>query len=171
MVLVSCALIPAVSVNTSDPPQLSEILSFGMDKLLSSEESSVHDINLEKILGPSRDGRWVDEALTTSRREPEEEEEPSSSGQSVLCWFLVSILFPIPSCLKDSLCLLFMLVSLLSDHLYYFEGKDYSKVPSAADQMYFQQLMKEHVAELLGAAGSRTLRQKTIVSVLLILSH
>lgn len=71
---------------------------------------------------------------------------------------------------KDSLWVLFMVVSHLPDHLYYFEGKDYSKVPSAADQMYFQQLMKEHVAEFLGATGSRTLRQKTIVSVLLILS-
>lgn len=58
-----------------------------MDKLLSSEESSVHDVNLEKILGPSRDGRWAEEDLTTSRRESEEEEEHSSSGQSVFCCF------------------------------------------------------------------------------------
>lgn len=61
-----------------------------------------------------------------------------------------------------------MVGSHLSDHLYYFEGKDYSKVPSAADQMYFQKLMKERVAEFLGATGSRTLRQKTIVSVFIV---
>lgn len=81
--MVNCALIPAGTINVSDPLQLSEILSFGMDKLLSSEESSVHDVNLEKILGPSRDGRWGDEDFTTTRRESEEEEEHSSSGQSV----------------------------------------------------------------------------------------
>uniref|UniRef100_H3CH38 Chromodomain helicase DNA binding protein 1-like n=1 Tax=Tetraodon nigroviridis TaxID=99883 RepID=H3CH38_TETNG len=109
--------------------QLSEILSFGMDKLLSSEESSVDDVNLEKILGPSRHGRWLDEDLTASRRECEGAERSSS------------------------------------DHLYYFEGKDYSKVPSAADQIYLQQLMKEHVAEFLGAAGSRTLRQSITVQI------
>lgn len=63
-----------------------------------------------------------------------------------------------------------MVGSRLPDHLYYFEGKDYSKVPSAADQIYFQQLMKEHVAEFLGAAGSRTLRQGTVVGALLVLS-
>lgn len=74
-----------------DPLQLSEILSFGMDKLLSSEESSVHDVNLEKILGPSRDGRWLDEDLTASRRESEEEEEHSSSGLSLFgCFWFTS---------------------------------------------------------------------------------
>lgn len=85
--MASWALIPAVTSNVSDPLQLSEILSFGMDKLLSSEESSVHDVNLEKILGPSREGRWVDEDLPTSRRESEEEEEHSSSGHSVFGCF------------------------------------------------------------------------------------
>lgn len=86
---MSCALITAVTINLCDAPQLSEILSFGMDKLLSSEESSVHDVNLEKILGPSRDGQWVDEDLATSRRESEEDEEHSSSGQSMLGCFWV----------------------------------------------------------------------------------
>lgn len=154
-------------MSVSDPLQLSEILSFGMDKLLSSEESSVHDVDLEKILGPSRDGRWVDEDVTT-RRELEEEEERSSSGQSMFCRFCLTA-FPHFQLSKRLPVFTPHGRSRPSDHLYYFEGKDYSKVPSAADKMYFQQLMKEHVAEFLGATGSRTLRQKTVVSVLLVL--
>lgn len=54
------------------PLQLSEILKFGVDKLLSSEESSVQDVKLEKILGPSHDGQWVDDEDSTSLREEEE---------------------------------------------------------------------------------------------------
>ncbi|KAI1899825.1 hypothetical protein AGOR_G00065750 [Albula goreensis] len=52
--------------------QLSEILKFGVDKLLASEESSVQDVDMELILGQSRDGQWLtseDPAL------PSEEEE------------------------------------------------------------------------------------------------
>lgn len=64
--------------------QLSEILKFGVDKLLSSEESSVQDVKLEQILGPSRDGQWVaDEDFTSLKKEVEEEESISDSdGQS-----------------------------------------------------------------------------------------
>lgn len=64
--------------------QLSEILKFGVDKLLSSEESSVQDMKLEQILGPSRDGQWVaDEDFTSLKEEVEEEESTSESdGQS-----------------------------------------------------------------------------------------
>lgn len=56
-----------------------------MDKLLSSEESSVQDVKLEKILGPTRDGQWVDDEDFTSLKEEEEEEENSSEsdGQSM----------------------------------------------------------------------------------------
>lgn len=62
------------------PLQLSEILKFGVDKLLSSEESSVQDVKLEKILGPSHDGQWVDDEDSTSLREEEEEEESRSDS-------------------------------------------------------------------------------------------
>lgn len=62
--------------------QLSEILKFGVDKLLSSEESSVQDVKLEKILGPSCDGQWVDEDLTPLREEEEEEEDSGSESDS-----------------------------------------------------------------------------------------
>ncbi|XP_060885970.1 chromodomain-helicase-DNA-binding protein 1-like [Labrus mixtus] len=116
--------------------QLSEILKFGVDKLLSSEESSVQDVKLEKILGPSCDGQWVDDEDVSSLREEEEEEEENDSesdGQT---------------------------------HMYYFEGKDYSKDPSADDQKSFERLLEEQLAEFTGAAGEgRALRHKAGISL------
>ncbi|XP_012716707.2 chromodomain-helicase-DNA-binding protein 1-like isoform X1 [Fundulus heteroclitus] len=55
--------------------QLSEILKFGIDKLLSSDESSIQEVKLEKILGQSRDGQWVDDDELSSLEEEEEEVE------------------------------------------------------------------------------------------------
>ncbi|XP_055257786.1 chromodomain-helicase-DNA-binding protein 1-like isoform X2 [Moschus berezovskii] len=55
--------------------QLSEILKFGLDKLLSSEGSTMDEIDLESILGETEDGHWVSDALPTAEegsREPEE---------------------------------------------------------------------------------------------------
>ncbi|KAM7013293.1 chromodomain-helicase-DNA-binding protein 1-like [Tautogolabrus adspersus] len=116
--------------------QLSEILKFGVDKLLSSEESSVQDVKLEKILGPSCDGQWVDDEDVNSLREEEEEEEENDSeseGQT---------------------------------HMYYFEGKDYSKDPSSDDQKSFERLLEEQLAEFQGAAGEgRALRHKAGISL------
>lgn len=64
--------------------QLSEILKFGVDKLLSSDESSVQAVELDKILGASRDGQWVEDELSSSLMEEPEEEENSTDvdGQS-----------------------------------------------------------------------------------------
>ncbi|XP_037325188.2 chromodomain-helicase-DNA-binding protein 1-like isoform X2 [Pungitius pungitius] len=105
--------------------QLGEVLKFGVDKLLSSEESSVTEVKLEKILGPSRDGQWEDEDL---RGEEEEEEEEESDGQN---------------------------------HMYYFEGRDYSKESSSEDQKLFERLLEEQLAESQrAAAGGRALRHK-----------
>ncbi|XP_071368922.1 chromodomain-helicase-DNA-binding protein 1-like [Centroberyx affinis] len=115
--------------------QLSEILKFGVDKLLSSEESSVQDVDLGKILGHSRDGQWAaDEDATLLRGEEEEEEEDSESdGQN---------------------------------HMYYFEGKDYSKDPSSEDQKVFDHLLEEQLAELQEGVGEgRALRHKAGVSL------
>ncbi|KAM9357554.1 chromodomain-helicase-DNA-binding protein 1-like [Symphorus nematophorus] len=118
--------------------QLSEILKFGVDKLLSSEESSVQDVKLESILGPSRDGLWVDdEDLTSVREEEEEEEEEEDSSES------------------DK-----------QNHMYYFEGKDYSKDPSSEDQKSFERLLEEQLDEFQRAAGEgRALRHKAGVSL------
>lgn len=72
-----------LTFNVPDPLQLSEILKFGVGNLLSSEKSSeLHD-NLEKILGPSHGGQWVDEDLTPPGQFSLKEEEGSSSGSSM----------------------------------------------------------------------------------------
>lgn len=86
-----------VTFNVSDPLQLSEILKFGLDKLFSSEESSVKELNLEKILGPSRDGQWVDKDLTRRLSSSSEEEECSSSGQSMFSCFWFRPFPPVPT--------------------------------------------------------------------------
>uniref|UniRef100_A0A3B4VBY7 Chromodomain helicase DNA binding protein 1-like n=1 Tax=Seriola dumerili TaxID=41447 RepID=A0A3B4VBY7_SERDU len=110
--------------------QLSEILKFGVDKLLSSEESSIQDVKLEKILGLSRDGQWVDDEDSLREEEEEEEEEEKN------------------------------------DHMYYFEGKDYSKNPSSDDHNSFDRLLEEQLAEFQKAAGDgRALRHKAGVSL------
>lgn len=38
--------------------KLNEILKFGLDKLLSSEGSTVYDIDLRSILGETKGGIW-----------------------------------------------------------------------------------------------------------------
>ncbi|XP_064865450.1 chromodomain-helicase-DNA-binding protein 1-like isoform X2 [Oncorhynchus nerka] len=89
--------------------QLSEILKFGVDKLLSSEESSIQAVNMGLILGQSRDGEWLtDEAPTQTKDLPTEEGE--SEGQN---------------------------------HMYYFEGRDYSREVSSEDQRTFSRLLEE----------------------------
>uniref|UniRef100_A0A8C2AM47 Chromodomain-helicase-DNA-binding protein 1-like n=1 Tax=Cyprinus carpio TaxID=7962 RepID=A0A8C2AM47_CYPCA len=101
--------------------QLSEILKFGVDKLLSSEESSIQDVDLRLILGQSRDGRWLTE-----------EEH----------------------------------VKLNENHMYYFEGKDYSKDPSAEDEKTFELLLEKQLADLEDAGKEgRALRNKAGVSL------
>uniref|UniRef100_F7FBZ3 Chromodomain-helicase-DNA-binding protein 1-like n=1 Tax=Monodelphis domestica TaxID=13616 RepID=F7FBZ3_MONDO len=57
--------------------QLSEILKFGLDKLLSSEGSTMEEIDLEGILGESKDGKWIADALLASEEESKEEEAES----------------------------------------------------------------------------------------------
>uniref|UniRef100_A0A8C2ALB5 Chromodomain helicase DNA binding protein 1-like n=1 Tax=Cyprinus carpio TaxID=7962 RepID=A0A8C2ALB5_CYPCA len=102
--------------------QLSEILKFGVDKLLSSEESSIQDVDLRLILGQSRDGRWLTE-----------EEH----------------------------------VKLNENHMYYFEGKDYSKDPSAEDEKTFELLLEKQLADLEDAGKEgRALRNKAGVTYL-----
>ncbi|XP_029434009.1 chromodomain-helicase-DNA-binding protein 1-like isoform X2 [Rhinatrema bivittatum] len=51
--------------------ELNEILKFGLDKLLSCEESSIQEVDLKDVLGDSRGGEWVTDAL---RRQEDEEE-------------------------------------------------------------------------------------------------
>uniref|UniRef100_A0A7N6AX35 Chromodomain helicase DNA binding protein 1-like n=1 Tax=Anabas testudineus TaxID=64144 RepID=A0A7N6AX35_ANATE len=103
--------------------QLSEILKFGVDKLLSSEESTVQDVKLEKILGLSHDGQWSDRSVV----------HHNNKTASLL----------------------------VMNHMYYFEGKDYSKDPSAEDEKSFDRLLEEQLAEFQRTSGEgRALRHK-----------
>ncbi|RLV99065.1 hypothetical protein DV515_00010278 [Chloebia gouldiae] len=83
--------------------QLSEILKFGLDKLLSSEGSSVQDMELENILGETKGGQWIMETVLPQKEENEEEDT--------------------------------------ENHMYMYEGKDYSKEPSREDKKAFDQLL------------------------------
>lgn len=108
--------------------QLSEILKFGVDKLLSSEESSIQDVDLKLILGLSRNGQWLMDEGHVKLDESDEEEDEDTEGQH---------------------------------HMYYFEGKDYSKDPSAEDEKTFELILEKQLAELEddGKEG-RSLRNK-----------
>ncbi|XP_015731819.2 chromodomain-helicase-DNA-binding protein 1-like isoform X2 [Coturnix japonica] len=83
--------------------QLSEILKFGLDKLLSSEGSTVQDVELENILGETKEGKWVMDVVL-----PREEERKEDDTEN---------------------------------HMYVYEGKDYSKEPSREDKKAFDQLL------------------------------
>ncbi|XP_056316116.1 chromodomain-helicase-DNA-binding protein 1-like [Danio aesculapii] len=108
--------------------QLSEILKFGVDKLLSSEESSIQDVDLQLILGQSRDGQWLTDEEHAKLNESNEEEDEDMEGQN---------------------------------HMYYFEGKDYSKDPSADDEKAFELLLEKQIAEMEDAEKEgRALRNK-----------
>ncbi|KAM7127436.1 chromodomain-helicase-DNA-binding protein 1-like [Ciconia maguari] len=83
--------------------QLSEILKFGLDKLLSSEGSTIQDVELENILGETKGGKWVMDVVLPCEEESEEEDT--------------------------------------ENHMYVYEGKDYSKEPSREDKKAFDQLL------------------------------
>ncbi|XP_067228903.1 chromodomain-helicase-DNA-binding protein 1-like [Chanodichthys erythropterus] len=113
--------------------QLSEILKFGVDKLLSSEESSIQDVDLRLILGQSRDGRWLTDEEHVKLNESDKEEDEDMEGQN---------------------------------HMYYFEGKDYSKDPSAEDEKTFELLFEKQLADLEDAGKEgRALRNKAGLSL------
>ncbi|KAG7453917.1 chromodomain-helicase-DNA-binding protein 1-like, partial [Solea senegalensis] len=136
------SLLNEPTTSTAQGMQLSEILKFGVDKLLSSEESSVQDVKLEKILGLSRNGQWVsDEDVSShSEEEDEDEEEQEEEEQEE----------------EEE-------EEEESDryHMYYFEGKDYRQCTSSKDLNAFDRLVEEHQAAIQTQAGEgRALRHK-----------
>lgn len=58
--------------------QLGEILKFGVDKLLSSDESSVQDVDLKLILGQSDKGHWL---MDEEQVRPADEEKPTEEKE------------------------------------------------------------------------------------------
>ncbi|XP_026639970.1 chromodomain-helicase-DNA-binding protein 1-like [Microtus ochrogaster] len=110
--------------------QLSEILKFGLDKLLSSEGSSVDEVDLESILGETKDGQWVPDALPAAAEGGNREQEEGKN------------------------------------HMYLFEGKDYSKEPSKEDRKSFEQLVNLQKTLLEKTShGGRSLRNKDSVLI------
>ncbi|XP_017710384.1 PREDICTED: chromodomain-helicase-DNA-binding protein 1-like isoform X6 [Rhinopithecus bieti] len=109
--------------------QLSEILKFGLDKLLASEGSTMDEIDLESILGETKDGQWVSDALPAAEGGIREQEEGKN-------------------------------------HMYLFEGKDYSKEPSKEDRKSFEQLinLQKTLLEKISQEG-RSLRNKGSVLI------
>ncbi|XP_025906129.1 chromodomain-helicase-DNA-binding protein 1-like isoform X1 [Nothoprocta perdicaria] len=106
--------------------QLSEILKFGLDKLLSSEGSTIQDVELENILGETKGGMWVTDVVLPHEDETEEEDT--------------------------------------ENHMYLYEGKDYSKEPSREDKEAFDQLW-DHQKALIEETHreGRALRNKANV--------
>lgn len=110
--------------------QLSEILKFGLDKLLSSEGSSMDEIDLKSILGETKDGQWTPDALPAAA---EGESEEQQEGKN---------------------------------HMYLFEGRDYSKEPSKEDRKSFEQLVNLQKTLLEKTShGGRSLRNKGSVLI------
>ncbi|XP_071474616.1 chromodomain-helicase-DNA-binding protein 1-like isoform X3 [Marmota flaviventris] len=60
--------------------QLSDILKFGLDKLLSSEGSTLEEVDLESILGETENGQWASDALPAAGGGIREQEEGSELG-------------------------------------------------------------------------------------------
>lgn len=60
------------------PPKLSEILKFGLDKLLSTEGSTVSEVDLESILGETKDGQWSPDTLPEAAEGGGREQEEGS---------------------------------------------------------------------------------------------
>ncbi|XP_048669830.1 chromodomain-helicase-DNA-binding protein 1-like isoform X9 [Marmota marmota marmota] len=60
--------------------QLSDILKFGLDKLLSSEGSTLEEVDLESILGETENGQWASDALPGAGGGIREQEEGSELG-------------------------------------------------------------------------------------------
>ncbi|XP_052585970.1 chromodomain-helicase-DNA-binding protein 1-like isoform X2 [Peromyscus californicus insignis] len=113
--------------------QLSEILKFGLDKLLSSEGSTVDEVDLESILGETRDGQWVSDALPAAAAAAAGGSREQEEGK---------------------------------DHMYLFEGKDYSKEPSKEDRKSFEQLVNLQKTLLEKPShGGRSLRNKGSVLI------
>ncbi|NP_001405749.1 chromodomain-helicase-DNA-binding protein 1-like isoform 2 [Mus musculus] len=112
--------------------QLSEILKFGLDKLLSSEGSSMEDIDLKSILGETKDGQWTPDALPAAAAAGGGSLEPEEG----------------------------------KNHMYLFEGRDYSKEPSKEDRKSFEQLVNLQKTLLEKTShGGRTLRNKGSVLI------
>lgn len=52
-------------------------MKFGLDKLLSSEGSTIQDVELQNILGETKGGQWIMDTVLPQKEENEEEDAES----------------------------------------------------------------------------------------------
>ncbi|XP_071964238.1 chromodomain-helicase-DNA-binding protein 1-like [Antedon mediterranea] len=118
------------------PQQLSEMLKFGLDKLL--EEEQTNGIDLERILGPSVDGEWKmnNEDLDAAKDDAELISDSCEDFQTQDC------------------------------HMYMFEGKDYSKETSSAALNAFDEMLAAKIIENEQSTSGERSRRSTNTSSL-----
>lgn len=110
------------------------------------------------ILGPSQDGQWLlDEEHAMPNKEEDDKEDV---GQSKACTLFIHVKLFITYIVKSAR------MHFSPDHMYYYEGKDYSKDPSTDDQKTFDLLLEEQFAQLEDAGKEgHALRRKTGVGL------
>lgn len=64
------------------PPNLAEVLKFGVEKLLLSDDSSLEDTDLDAMLGPTVDGKWQAQAAADVAASVDAALQPSSLGEA-----------------------------------------------------------------------------------------
>ncbi|GAB1287896.1 Chromodomain-helicase-DNA-binding protein 1-like [Apodemus speciosus] len=151
--------------------QLSEILKFGLDKLLSSEGSSMEEIDLKSILGETRDGQWTPDTQSAAAEGGGSEEEEGISPRTRLVSTdgLARVLVRCQEATRQ-LCHEHTDAatprSNTENHMYVFEGRDYSKEPRKEDRESFEQLVNLQKTLLEKTShGGRTLRNKGSVLI------
>ncbi|KAJ8017759.1 Chromodomain-helicase-DNA-binding protein 1-like [Holothuria leucospilota] len=90
--------------------QLSDMLKFGLEKLLQSEDSTIDNVDLQGILGATVNGEWTLSEETSSESQEEQMEVDEDEDEK-------------------------------QDHIYMFEGKDYSKETTEEDKDAFNKLI------------------------------
>ncbi|XP_068681305.1 chromodomain-helicase-DNA-binding protein 1-like isoform X2 [Montipora foliosa] len=115
----------AVNQIAETPTQLADLLKFGLDKLFGSEESSLTEKDLERILGGSCNNEWIVEEETDERIGDNDDDDDD-----------------VTSCIQTN--------DENVSNMYVYEGRDYSKETSVTDQQAFDNM----VADLLNKVQS-----------------
>ncbi|KAK2144952.1 hypothetical protein LSH36_716g01015 [Paralvinella palmiformis] len=115
-----------------DDYKLQDILKFGVHELFENEDSTIEDVDFEMMLGKSENGEWLADGSTNKAQ--------------------ASVDVNLMSNDKD--------VQEPKSSLYVFEGKDYSKEPTAADRKAFDELLATEAMVIeQSASNDHTLRK------------
>ncbi|XP_076113824.1 chromodomain-helicase-DNA-binding protein 1-like isoform X3 [Mytilus galloprovincialis] len=116
---------------TDDKVKLTDILKFGVEDLLKDDDSSELDLDFTELLGPTVGGEWQ-----VKEEDIEDKKEADQSDEEM----------------HDDQG---------PQSMYVFEGTDYSKEPSTADQKAFEELIEASRVVLEEGLGERSLRRTT----------